>query len=141
MGLSPSAWEASALAAFSAFWAGRTPVALPNLPFDPASAVGDAVDGAYVEVEVRQPAEGEASVGRSGYLLRSGIFAVAVRVRANAGKARALELADDVLRWLRAAGVAETVFRRRGLEEVGSDGAWFQVNVSAGFLYVSDTRP
>lgn len=142
MGLSPQSWEAAAFASFSEFWADRTPISLPNQTFDREKLAGVAPDAAYVELAVRIPDEGEERVGSSGYHLRRGFFAVFVFVRAGASRVRSNALIGDALQWFRSAVVPETVFSRLGGPvEIGSDGAWYQVNATARFVYVSDTAP
>ena len=145
MGLSPWQHQAAILAAFRTAWGGsslQTPVAWPNLPFDPAAAFPSPADSdAWVRPVYQQPEEGDSRIGESGYLFRIGRFTVEIYVRSGKGTSRAYDLADDVLVFLRGQTVAETHFSGLGVNEIGDDGTWWQVNVGAAFRYVSDTAP
>lgn len=135
-------WIDSAFGAFGAFWAGRTPVAYPNLPFDPSSLVGD--DAAWVRLFVLHDRGGldpggQLSVGPSAAersVLRTGIWTTEVYVREASSALRAYTFANDALGWLQDQRVPQTVFSLLGVLEVGG-APWWQLNVSARFMYLS----
>lgn len=140
-GLTQQGFRDAWLAAFRTFWGGAslvTPVAWPNLPFDPAAQfpVPSGSD-AWVRPVIQQQPEGDTPIGSSGYRFREGTVGFEVYARAEAGTDRSGELVEELLRFLESPAVEETAVRGLGTQEIGNDGTWFQVNVSGTFRYVT----
>lgn len=139
--VSPLAFRNSLFVAFEAFWAGRTEIAVPNREdFDPATL--PAGDTAYVRLFILGDGEGQTrlsnSVARNHYS-NEGTFTVSVMVRQGGDLDEAYTLATAVGLFLENPGVADSFFRNLGPPiEVGPDGSWFEVDVSARWLYWTD---
>jgi hypothetical protein len=135
-GLTPQGWEDAAFAAFAAFWAAETPIAYPNVPFNPETEVGDDPAAAWVRLVVQVGSQ--APIGTSGFRFREGVLGIEIHARAEQSRARLDEVADLALRFFEEANVEATTFQEVvGPEEIGSDGAWYQCNVRAGFRYLT----
>lgn len=125
------------LTAFDTFWADRTQISVPNVPFD-TEAVGDE----WVRVTLLGTAEGQTKLSSSvtpTHFTREGTITIGSYVRTDLDTDLAYTRADSVLQWLENPGVANAVFT--GLSspiENGLDGAWWVVSVSANWLYITD---
>lgn len=143
--LTPQGFADAMFGAFNTYWAGRTEIVWPNKPFDPAS-IGVAADDAYVKPSIvdtpgsQVPRSGSAS---PQLLSREGFFGVEIFTRGEESTDRANELADDVLVFLERPPVTipGVLLSRRGLLPLGFQGAWYQVNATAAFLYFTDRAP
>lgn len=138
-GLTPTGFRDALFEAFADYWASRTPIAWPNQMFDPDS-VGTSDDAAWVSPNIQGQLEGQAPIGTSGYYQRQGVVIVNIYTRTGAGTDRAYALADNVLEFFEdpAPDVAEAVFNRLGVQEFPPGEAWFQVTVTANYLYFTD---
>jgi hypothetical protein len=138
-GLTPSEFRDALFEAFESYWASRTPIAWPNKQFDPDS-IGEADNDAYVKPVIQGIPEGQAMIGASGYFQRTGLIIVNVYTRTGTSTDRAYALADNVLEFFEdpVPDVAEAIFNRLGIQEFPPGEAWFQVSVTANYLYFTD---
>jgi hypothetical protein len=138
-GLTPTEFRDAYLTALNTYWAGRTPVAWPNKPFDPET-VGEADDDAYIQPQFLPVPEVQEYIGASGYFRRAGSVAVHVLTRSGTGTDKALELADLLMAFFEDPDpdVAEAIFNNVNRNEIGGGGAWYQVSVTADYLYFTD---
>ncbi len=138
--VTPLAFRDSIFTAFSAFWAGRTQIAAPNVAFDPAEIPED--ETAWVRLYILGDVQGQSRLSRSvnpDHFARSGIFTIEVYVREDGDLDEAYTLADAALEFLESPGVAASNFSNVSTpQEFGPDGTWFQVTVSAAFVYWTD---
>lgn len=143
--VSPLQFQNDFLSAFTTFWAARTPIAYPNVNFDPAEAVGSAMDAAWVRVYLL----GEVDPGQvrysnsvqSDHFGRTLVVTFEVYVRQNTSLDQSYTLIDAVLEFLQKPDVPNMIITNTSSPvEIGPDGTWFQVTVSAGLLYYTD-RP
>ncbi len=136
--ITPLLLRNSILTAFDTFWAQRTPIAVPNVAFDPDKVDGDA----WARVTITGRPEGEArhshSVARTA-LSREGDLTIQVSVRSGTDLDLAYALTDAVIEWMGKPSLATAYFTKVGTPiELGDTGAWFQVSVSATWLYFTD---
>lgn len=144
--VTPVQFRDNLFAALDAFWNDRTPIAWPNLEFDPDRAFPtEADDDAWLEVQVLGDSAGQvpigSSVGVAGAFRRSGSVTLSVYVRGNTATDLLYQLADAASQFLEAResrAVANTVFSGIGHQEIGFDGTWYQLNVTAAFTYFTD---
>lgn len=130
---------------FTTYWAARTPIAYANKTFDPAEEVGDEDDAAWVRLALVGSDDGgqqrfSNSVDRN-HFSRNGRVVVEIYVRQGTSNQRAYTLAEDVLTWMEnpVPGVANTVLSNLTAPvEIGSDGTWYQVTVTADWVYYTD---
>lgn len=120
-------------AKFLAHWGAETAIAWDNLDFDPST-----VDE-YVRFSV-QHADGDradiAGDDADALYRRSGFVFIQVFTPKGGGTDRSNELGEKGLSFLeRYRG--QLWMRSQALRPVGNDGRWFQVNLSAEFLYDS----
>lgn len=128
--------------AFNTFWAARTPIAWPNKDFDPAREVGDDADAAWVRFASVGDTDGNqrysGSVDRA-HFSRSGIATIEVYVRQQQTTDLAYTLANAALQFFEKPGVANALFGNISSPvEIGNDGTWFQLTVSANWTYFTD---
>lgn len=141
--VTPTIFRDAVFAAFDTFWADRTPVAYPNLEFDPDSAFPTpGADDAWARLFLLGSADGMerySSSVLSNHWSRSGVLTLEAYGRQGGSTDRVYELADAFMQWLENPGVANTVFSEiTQPQEVGPDGTWFQVVVTANWLYFTD---
>jgi hypothetical protein len=127
--------------AFAAFWAGRTQIAAPNVDFDPDKL--PAGETAWVRLFILGDPEGGqvrlSSSVQPDHFQRSGTSTVEVYVRQGGDLDEAYTLAEAVMEFLESPGVAAAKFSTLSQpQEFGPDGTWFQVSVSASWLYWTD---
>ncbi len=138
--VTPLAFRDSLFTAFAAFWADRTQIAAPNVAFDPSEIPAD--ETAWVRLYILGNTEGQARLSGSvnpDHFSRSGIFTVEVYVREGGDLNEAYTLAEAVIEFLESPGVPASNFRNISPpQEFGPDGTWFQVTVSAAFVYWTD---
>lgn len=143
--VTPIAFRDDMLGAFRTFWLARNPtvpVAYPNLPFDPESA-GEAVDAAWIRITIQgNAAPGQQrfsnSVARTHWH-RNGTVAIEVYVREGGSTDRCYALANDVAQWMENPGMTYAMLRNLGSPvEIGPDGTWYQLSLSADWMYLSD---
>ena len=118
---------------FEVFWADRTPVAWPNVQFDLTSKA----DNGWVKVDIQHLPESGGAANVSGDMYRrEAFFTVQIFTRTGTGRGRADELAEAVLNWLETSAQDLNVwFRNQSLNEVGIEGAFYQVNCTALMTY------
>ena len=130
----------SLFAAFETFWAGRTELATPNNDWDPANLSSN--DDAWVRLYILGDPTGQTRYSNSvarDHFQRSGTFTVEIYVRQNKDVDLAYQLAEAVQEFLAKPGVADSSFSDVSAPvENGPDGTWFQVVVSASWLYWTD---
>ncbi len=122
--------------AFEAFWASRSTIAWPNVEFDPE------VLAEYIEVQIVGDADGQIPVGPSTLQQtkrRTGLLAFSIFVRENTSLATAYARSEAVKGFLESTrAISNTNFTGIGQQEVGPDGVFFQVNVTATYAYYTD---
>jgi len=122
---------------FAAAWADATPIATQNDTFDPAKVSGDA----FVRLVLTGQAEGETALSSSvarDHVQREGTLTVQVYVREGTDMDQTFTLLEAVKAWAKHPGAAETLLRSIGTPvPIGSDGAWFQTDLSMTWLYWS----
>lgn len=140
--MTPLQFRDALFGAWDAYWAQRTPVAWPNVPYDPGAEVD-----AYVELQLAGNAEDgrvptATSANAAGNHREQGTLGVSIYVRQGNGTDRAYELADDVTKFFepaQARAVPATVFSRVSAPQpVGPDGAWWQLLVTATYTHFTD---
>lgn len=142
--ITPTLFRDQLFGALSTFWAARTPIFWPNLNADPAALGPDAT--AYIKPSIVDQAEGQAQLTSSvtpQLLSREGIFGVELFTRGEASEDLSLSLKDALLQFVERVprSVEGAIFRRRGSQTIGFGGVWYQVNVTAAFLYFTDRAP
>jgi hypothetical protein len=137
--ITPLAFQDAFLDAFTTRWAAQTPIAYPNVSFDPAALtewvrvylLGDDEPG------LTQYSNSVAS----DHFSRTLTATFEVYVRMGTSLDRAYALIDVVLQFLQKPNVSNMIVTHIGSpREIGPDGTWFQVTVSANLLYYTD-RP
>lgn len=122
---------AAILEEFATAWVNTTPVAWPNIPFDPPE------NASWVRVTVLHAEARQVSLGSAKVYRRPGVVIVQVFVpEATAGQP-ALALADQVVTALQGKQLTGGVqLQTASIREVGPDqrGA-YQINVSVPFTY------
>lgn len=127
-------------AAFQTDMATNQPAVLlawENVKFDPEDEFPTSKQtDSYVRFNLQHtPGDsGNASLGNR-YFRRNGVIIVQVFVRANTGRALSNAVVDAVLLFFEQTSVPGIWFRGQSPSEAGDDGSWFQVNVSAEFVY------
>ncbi len=122
--------------AFTTFWAGRSTIAWPNVEFDP-----ETVDE-YIELQLIGDPAGQTPVGTSTFQQtkrRVGTVAFSIYVRENTSLDTAYARSEAVKEFLEnPRAISNTTFTGIGQQEVGPDGVFFQVNVTAAYAYYTD---
>lgn len=143
--VTPEAFLDDLLGAFDTFWTAANPtvpIAYPNRPFDPSDA-GEGLDAAWIRVVLLgNESEGQQrfsnSVARTHWH-RSGKITFEIYVREGNSTGRAYGLADSALLWLENTGATYAMVSNISAPvEVGPDGTWFQLSLSADWLYITD---
>ncbi len=138
--VTPLGFRNALFTAFDAFWADRTQIAVPNVDFDPDKI--PSTDTAWVRLFILGDAAGQQRLSGSvepQHFGRTGIFTIEIYVRQNADLDEAYALADDALSFLEGNGVADMKFSNLSSpQELGTDGTWFQLSVSAAWVYWTD---
>jgi hypothetical protein len=125
-------------ACFAGLWSllrPTVPVAFDNSAFDPARDAQDASGdpAPWVRLTI-VPGEGfQASLGTPRIWRSTGIVMVQVFAPLGQGDGPANELADDAAAVFRGVSLGSVIFRAPSLTRIGSDGAWYQVNVATPF--------
>lgn len=126
--------------AFDTFWAKRTQIAPPNVAFNPDTLPTG--ETAWVRLYILGDATGQVRFSRSvtpHHFQRSGLFTVEVYVREGTDLDQAYALAEAAQEFLAKPGVANSnFFNVSQPQEIGPIGAWFQVSVTAAWLYWTD---
>ena len=140
--VSPVDFYDSALDAFSTFWAGRTPVSYPNKTFSPEEEVGDDPGGAWCRIFIAGDPLGQTQYSnsvRTDHFIRTGQIVIESYVRQQAGAQSAYVLADAALLFFQQQSIPDaTLSNISSPLEVGSDGVWYQISVSATWRYFTD---
>lgn len=137
--IKPAQFRDNLFAAFATFWAGRTPVAYPNVQFRPETVAGDA----WVELQLVGDDAGRTEIGSSEAgqpASFSGTLGISIYVRMGQGTDLAYDLAEAAVAFMEAPrNVPNTLLRDISApQEIGPDGVWWQVNVTCTFVYFSD---
>ncbi len=123
---------------FETMWADRSPIAVPNVGFDPDAVTGDS----WVRLTITGRPEGEVRYSHSVARInssRAGDFTVQVSVRTGTDLDLAYTHIDAIIAWLGSPGLATAYFTKVGTPiELGDTGAWFQMSVSAAWQYFTD---
>ncbi len=127
--------------AFNTFWAGRTEIASPNRDFDPDELPES--EEAYVRLFILGNPEGQTRLSNSvarAHFSEAGLFTAQVYVREGTDLDLAYQLGQAVVDFLSKPGVADSNFSNVSPpQEFGLTGdGWFQVVVSAAWLYWTD---
>ncbi len=126
--------------AFDTFWAKRTQIAPPNVPFNPDTLPEG--EKAWVRLYILGDGDGQVRYSNSvarNHFQRAGLFTVEVYVREGVDLDEAYTLAEAVQEFLAKPGVADSFFTNVSQpQEIGPVGAWFQVSVTAAWLYWTD---
>ncbi len=126
---------------FNTFWAARTPISYPNLPFDPEDFFADPKpDDAWVALSLLGAPEGEQHVGNAAYV-RKGLFNVQIYVRGDVATDGFYVLADGALEFfeLRSVDLKDGFMDQNGrLLEIGEDGVWYSGNCSVDWTYITN---
>ena len=140
--VSPLDFFDSLMAAFTTYWADRTPISYPNKPFSPATLVGDDATAAWCRVFLAGDPAGQTQYSNSAatdHFARSGQIVIESYVREQSGSALAYTLADAALLFLQRKDVPDMIFQNISApQETGSDGTWYQIAVSATWTYFTD---
>lgn len=151
MNVTPKAFRDDMLGAFKAFWDGLhsdVPVAYQNVAFDSDEETRLSPSNSWVRVsflgDSGQDTEGQVRYSNSvqrNHWSRTGriFFEIYVRELDESGTDFAYDLASDVLLWLENPKSAFAVISEISAPvELGPDGTWFQMSVSADWLYFTD---
>jgi hypothetical protein len=143
--ITPKAFRDDLLGSFETFWTANNPtvpVAYPNLPFNSEDA-GEASDAAWVRLFIAGTAEEgqrrfSSSIERTQWH-RAGKLTIEIYVREGSSTDRAYDLASSVALWLENSGASYAILSNISAPvEIGPDGTWFQVALSADWLYITD---
>jgi len=143
--VTPRTFRDDLLGAFNTYWTALhsdVPIAFPNVVFDPED-VGESDTGAWVRVAIVGSSEGgqirySNSVARNHWQ-RNGKITFEVYVREQASTDRIYDLVDDIALFLENPGSDFAVISNISAPvELGPDGTWFQVSLSADWLYFTD---
>jgi hypothetical protein len=110
---------------FESQWAGRTPVAYPNVPFSKPNA------SPWVRLTVMSGSAFLAGIPR--YFRHPGVIDIQVFVPEGVGSKDALLLADQAAAVFRVASFNGVVCRTPYVVPAGTNDGWYQVNVSVPF--------
>ena len=143
--VTPKIFRDDVMDSFNTYWTGAhsdVPISFPNLPFDP-EGVGETETGAWVRLWIQGNVDdGQVRLSNSvasNHWRRSGKIAFEVYVREQSSTDLAYDLASDVSLWLENPGTTFGWFSNISAPvEVGPDGTWFQVSVSADWTYLSN---
>ncbi len=130
------AFRDNVLTAFDTAWADETEIAAPNVDFK--------LDGKdeWVRLYILGNTYGQERFSSSvstNFWRRTGILTIEIFVRQNTDLDRAYVLAEKAILWLENPGVADSIFNTRSAPvEIGTDGTWFQVTVTADWQYFTD---
>ena len=138
--VTPAAFRDAVFTAFDTFWAKRTQGDFPNVDFDPDELPEG--ETAWVRLFFLGRSEGETRFSHSvarNHFQEEGVLTIEVHVRQGEDTDQAYALALAAQQFMRKPGVANSHFFNVSTpEEIGPDGTWFQVNVSASWLYWTD---
>lgn len=111
-------------------WGTTTPIAWPNIDFDPDTDVGDS-DPGFIRVTIlRGPLSAtQADMAENPRYRHEGTLAIQVFVPANEGSGPALSLADTLADGFRGITADGITYRAPAPDPVGVSGAWYQVNL------------
>lgn len=143
--ITPRAAQKQLFAAFEAYWTPlhpAVPIAWPNSAFDPAELSPGQTD-AWVRVfttgftdQGHTPFSGSVA---TNFFREAGRFTIEVYVRQGEGNGQALDLAYAAQGFVDGARVPDFIFSNRtAAQQVGGDGAWYQVIQAADWVYFTD---
>ena len=135
----PLSFRDSDFTSFSTFWAARTVIRWPNVPFDPQVDV-PAADSAFVGVNLLGASGGEGRQGVKSFM-REGSMTIQIYTRAGRSTDEVYSLANAVLEFfeLRSTTKAEDgYFKAARSVEIGPDGTWYQLDVTADYIYFTN---
>lgn len=132
--MSSKATAAAIRGRFQAEWGATTAVAYENTTFDPPKdADGEPLP--WVRLVVRTGEASQADMAEAPRFRHPGAAVVQVFTKHGSGDGRARDLAgraEAIFRRFQSGGLA---FRAPYQTVVGSDGSWFQINVTAPFFH------
>lgn len=144
--VTPRAARDDLIGAFKTYWDASAfssvPLAYPNLPFDPEDA-GEANDAAWVRIFIVGDLDaGQTRLSNSvarNHWIRSGTITFEVYVREGAATDRVYGLVDAIALWMEDPGLSFVFLNNMSAPvEIGPDGTWFQVSISADWRYFTD---
>jgi hypothetical protein len=125
---------------FAAFWGERTQISSPNKEFDREKV--PAADATFIEWSISGDPDGQQRFSHSverNHFSRQGVIVFTANVRSLLRLKPALADLDQCLHFLEAYHLDNAIFRNIGTPvDLGNDGAWHQVSVSADWVYFTD---
>lgn len=128
--------EQAIMTRVSTEWGSTTPVAWPNVDFDPeteAKSGNDWLPWVRISVIRGTGSAVQADIAESPRHRHFGTLSADVFSPQGAGTAPALTLADSFAASFRSVTAGGITYRTPSMTTVGSDGVWHQVNVSVPF--------
>lgn len=119
--------------AFGTFWAGRTPIAWQNVPFDPSDLTDSEKDDGWVRVTLLHAGGDIAALGTT-FFRRTGQIIVQCFAEVGRGMDHAYTLAEAVASFYQTHR-GNVRIRQPSIVDIGPEGAWYQLNVSGEFSY------
>lgn len=112
-------------------WANATPIAFPNVSFNPPSP-----PSVWIRLTVNDGESQQIDIGSKPATIRyAGVIFVQIFTVSNKGDAEALTLADNVKTIFNNWNGVNVVCRAAKIINVGNDGqGWYQVNVAIPFI-------
>ena len=105
-------------------------VAYPNVHYEPTRGTN------WVRVTLNWGDQRPASVGGATNRYRTvGVITVQVFADQGGGPVTALQIADDVVACFRGTTISTIRTKGTSLQDVGGDGAWYQINVITPFEF------
>lgn len=140
--VTPKAFQDEVMTSFASFWAGRSPIASPNKGFDRSKL--PASTQAFIEWTIIGRPDGERRLSHSverNHFRREGTITFTANARSGLGLDPCYDLLDAVQDWLTGTSLTTAIFLNLGSPiPLGDDGAFYQVSLSAGWVYLTD-RP
>jgi hypothetical protein len=142
--ITPTAFQDEIMNGFGTFWAARSQIASPNRVFDREKV--PAGDDAFIEWTITGDggSDGQTRYSHSverNHFSRVGRIVFTASTRLHTGVDPAYALLDAVGHFLEAYKLANAIFTEIGSPlDLGHDGAWHQVSLTANWLYFTD-RP
>ena len=139
-------FQEDVLGTFKTYWEALhadVPIAYPGVEFNPAEDVPEDDDAAWLRIWIRGNAEQSqtrySNSLSTNFWMRKGRITFEVYAREDNGATRAYALVNDASKWLENSGCAFAMFGNISAPvEVGPDGTWFQVSISADWSYLTD---
>ena len=122
---------------FNTEWAGATPIAFENIPFDT-----EAQTNSWVRFAIRHGAASTTVLSAKRIRRTARIFVQVFTPADRGGRETANDLAENVLDILEARGLSphEIILEAGIPREIGTSDGWYQVNVEVPFTYIKRTN-